>query len=170
MFVPFIQLPDHARIWIYQADRFINPEQRRILEDELLAFTSTWMAHGQPLESSFAILEDHFVVLGVNEQVNEVSGCSIDQSTQAIRHLQQRTGIDFFNRTLVPFEMDGKVKHFSIHELRKKFATGEIKEDSITFNILSNTAGALRHSWRIHASKSWMKRHIGPKAFDSING
>jgi hypothetical protein len=170
MFVPFIQLSDAARIWIYQADRFIEPEQRRILEDELLAFTSTWMAHGHPLESSFAIFEDHFIVLGVNEQMNEVSGCSIDQSTQAIRHLQQRTGIDFLNRTLVPFEIAGKVKQFPTQELRQKFATGELNRDSVTFNILENNLGALRHCWRIPAYKSWLKRYIGPKAFDSING
>lgn len=170
MFVPFIQLPDSTRIWIYQTDRFIEPEQRRILEEELLAFTSTWMAHGRPLESSFAILEDYFVVLGVNEQMNEVSGCSIDQSAQAIRHLQRRTGIDFFNRTLVPFEIDGRIRQFSMLELRKKFASGELNGDSVTFNILENNLGALRHSWRIPASKSWLKRYIGPKAFDSIGG
>lgn len=170
MFVPFIQLPDNARIWIYQADRLIEPEQRKILENELLAFTSTWVAHGHPLESSFAVLEDHFVVLGVNEQVNQVSGCSIDQSTHAMRHLQQLTGIDFFNRTIVPFEIDGKVKQFSTQELRRKFATGELNGDSVTFNILENTLGALRHCWRIPAAKSWLKRYIEPKVFDSING
>ncbi|HEX5171068.1 MAG TPA: hypothetical protein VFW11_17955 [Cyclobacteriaceae bacterium] len=170
MYVPFSKLPDHARVWIYQSNKFIEPAQRLILERELLAFTSTWAAHGKSLEASFSILEDHFVVLAVDENQNGASGCSIDLSTHTIKHLEELTGIDFFDRGLIPFEINGQVTQIRIQELKEKFNSGELSEDSVTFNILADTIDSLRHMWRIPASKSWIKRYIGPKTFDSITG
>jgi hypothetical protein len=168
MFVPFVKLPDHARIWIFQADKIIEPPQHKIVDNELLAFTTSWSAHGNKLEASYAILEDYFIILGVDEEKNGTSGCSIDLCNQVIKQLEHDTGINFFNRTIVPFEIDGKVKQFSIHELKKKFADQELGENSITFNILAETVGALRHNWRIPVSQSWVKRYITPRAVDSI--
>jgi hypothetical protein len=169
MFVPFVKLPDRARIWIFQADRIIEPLERAVVDKELLAFTTSWKAHGNTLEASYAILEDFFIVLGVDEEKNSASGCSIDLSTQIIKQLEQDTGINFFNRTLVPFEIDGKVKQFRIDELKKKFTDQELNENSVTFNILADTIGTLRHGWRIPVSQSWIKRYITPRAVDSIN-
>ena len=170
MFVPFNTLPDHARIWIYLADRTIEQNERSIIERELWDFTTSWTAHGQPLEASFLILENRFVVLGINEQLNDASGCSIDKSTTILKAIGQSIGLDFFKRTFVLSEMDGDLKEFGLKDLKQKFRDGAWNEHSMTFNTLAVTAGALREKWRVQASESWIKRYIEPRTFDSVNG
>ena len=170
MFIPFSDLPDNARIWIYQADKVIGSSERSLIEKELFDFTSTWSAHGIALQSSFTILENRFVVLGVNEQANEASGCSIDMSTNVMKGIFKLTGIDFFSRTLVPFEINGEIIQFKINELKQKLKENMWNVDSVTFNTLADTVGALRDNWRLKASKSWISRYIERSNFDSIKG
>lgn len=170
MFIPFDELPANARIWIYQADKVIGALERSIIERELFDFTSTWSAHGIALQSSFTILENRFVVLGVNEQVNDASGCSIDMSTNVMKGIFKLTGIDFFNRTLVPFEIKGEIIQFRLDQLKQKLKEGMWNEDSVTFNTLADSVGALRENWRLKASESWISRYIERPNFDSIKG
>ena len=33
MLIPFDQMPDNARLWIYQADRKLKPEEVRFVEE-----------------------------------------------------------------------------------------------------------------------------------------
>lgn len=170
MFVPFKNLPDHARIWVYQADRRIDPKEKLTIENNLSEFTSDWMAHGQPLQASFTILENYFVILAVNENVNDASGCSIDQSTQVMRQISEITGINFFNRTLVPFEISDEVKQINLSDLKQKYQEGLWNEHSIIFNTLAGSIEELRRNWRMKASMSWVKRFIKPGTFDSVKG
>lgn len=170
MFVPFNELPDRARAWVYLADKAIEPKEKSTIETELLDFTTGWTAHGQPLESSFIILEDRFVILAVNEQLNDASGCSIDKSTAILKAIGQSIGVDFFNRTFVLFEISGVLKQFGLKELKQKFRDCAWDEYSLTFNTIADTIGELRQNWKIPASKSWIKRYIEPRTFDSVNG
>jgi len=162
MFIPFDELPEDARIWVYQADRILALGEKEIIKKELLEFTTSWLAHGHPLQSSFTILEDCFVVLAVNENVNDASGCSIDLSTNVMKHVGTISGIDFFNRTVVSFEINGELRQFKMNELKQKFQDGILDKDSVTFNTLADTSGALRQNWRMAASKNWVKRYIEP--------
>lgn len=148
----------------------ISVDDRSIIERELFDFTSTWSAHGIALQSSFTILENRFVVLGVNEQVNDASGCSIDMSTNVMKGIFKLTGIDFFNRTLVPFEIKGEIIQFRLDQLKQKLKEGMWNEDSVTFNTLADSVGALRENWRLKASESWISRYIERPNFDSIKG
>jgi len=168
MFIPFDNLPDQARIWIYQSDRRISPEQQELIESALIDFASDWKAHGQPLEASFTVLNNYFVVIGVNEEKAGASGCSIDASFNVMKQITAQTGIDFFNRTLVPFFIDNELRQFELQELKQKFRDGILTQASLTFNTLAETAGTLRQNWKIPASDSWLKRYIEPRTVDSI--
>src|SRR6188768_266542 len=106
MFVPFQSLPDHARIWIYQSERKITSEEKTIISDTLEAFTQQWAVHGQPMDASFAVLHDQFIILAANDQA---SGCSIDSSVRTIKNLGDQLGVDFFNRNLIAFQKRNEV-------------------------------------------------------------
>lgn len=169
MFIAFNELPDQARVWIFQADKIMESEIKAFIEEKLMSFTSSWAAHGQPLQSSYLLLDDYFIVLAVDENMNAASGCSIDQATDAIKHIANATGLDFFNRKIVSFEIDQKVKQFDLKDLRQKFKERVLSKNTIIFNTLVDTAGALRQYWRIPVQESWVKRYIEPVAFDSVN-
>ena len=67
MYIPFQQLSDKARIWIYQASRpFKNDEQTKI-HAKAQAFLEQWTTHGRPLQCSATLFYDQFLVLAVEE-------------------------------------------------------------------------------------------------------
>jgi hypothetical protein len=139
------------------SDRKLNEDEKEVISQELSLFTDQWAAHGTPLSSSFEIRNDHFVVLAVDDQINGASGCSIDSSVRIIKSIQEKIGIDFFNRSLVPFYIDGKVTLIERKNLRKKLEDRVWNNQTLTFNILAPDVGELKSSWLIEAERSWLK-------------
>jgi len=164
MFVPFQSLPDHARVWIYQADRKFSDSEKNTISESLHSFTLQWRVHGQPMDSSFEIAYDQFIVLAANDQA---SGCSIDSSVRTIKELGEKLGIDFFNRQLVAFKKDDKVMTIGIQELKKTFEAGHWNQDSEVFNNLVSTTGELQNGWLVAAGNSWLKRYLPHKTVAS---
>ena len=117
MFAPFETLDDSARIWIYQADRKFTETEKNTISEALTAFTHSWVAHGNPLKTSFAILHDQFIVLAADENFNEASGCSIDSSVRVIRQLDQQFSLGLFDRTNIGFLKGEQVDMIPLNEL-----------------------------------------------------
>lgn len=159
MLIPIPQLPPSARTWIYQANRALLFPEVEIIKSALTEFCQQWAAHGQPLESNFEIRENRFVILLVNEESHAASGCSIDGSVRVMKGLQQQLGIDFFDRTQVPFWIENQIQTFPTTQLKAAFATGQLTSQSITFNTLAATKSELDQSWKILAEKSWLIKY-----------
>lgn len=157
MFVPFQSLPDHARIWIYQADRKLTVAENNTISEALKTFTQQWLVHGQPMEASFDIAYDRFVILAANDQA---SGCSIDSSVRTIKELGEKLTVDFFNRQLVSFKKENDVIVFSLPDLKKKFEEGVWNQDSVLFNNLVSSKAELEKNWLVPAGTSWLKRYL----------
>jgi len=160
MYVPFEELPDTARIWIYQSDSKMTEETVKTISTNLLSFTNQWAAHNQPLKASFRILFDHFVVLGVDENYNQASGCSIDASVHAIKQSAQQMKIDFFTRTNVAFLKNNEVTMIPLPELTKALAAGQWDSDTLVFNNTLHTKGEFLHRWMIPSGETWLKRYL----------
>ena len=85
MLVDFEKLPDTSRIWIYQADRAFSEEEVSEIQTRLGAFLKQWTAHGSSLEAGFELPYNRFIVIGLNQQNQAASGCSIDASVHLYR-------------------------------------------------------------------------------------
>lgn len=160
MFAPFETLADSARIWIYQASRKFTETEKNTISDTLTAFTHSWVAHGNPLKTSFAILHDQFIVLAADENFNEASGCSIDSSVRVIRQLDQQFSLDLFDRTKIGFLNGEQLEMIPLHELPKALAEGRWESNSMFFNNVLSTKGQLKNGWIIPASQTWLKRYL----------
>ena len=79
MLVPYKEIDDNSRVWIYQSDRIISNQERPVIENHLTNLCVNWNTHGEPVHSSY-ILNDWFICLFVDESKNNASGCSIDSS------------------------------------------------------------------------------------------
>jgi hypothetical protein len=160
MFIPFNTLPPNARIWIYQADRSLNPDEEKSLSSELEEFCEQWKAHGQELKTSFTIEHHHFVILAVDENHNDASGCSIDGSVRILKSLQEKSGISFLDRSRVAFIFDGKIKTFPLAELKNLFSSGRLTASSQTFNNLVATKSDFEKDWLTTVGKSWLVKYL----------
>lgn len=160
MITNFEELPDSARVWIYQADTLLSNEQAGIVEDRATEFCSQWSAHGTPLASSFKVLHNKFLVLAVDEGVNLASGCSIDSSVRFIKSLEQELNINFFDRTQVAFLVNDQIFTTDLKEIKTEIGNGKIDEETLTFNLQAQNLGDFNSNWIVPAGSSWMKRYF----------
>jgi hypothetical protein len=159
MFVPFETLPNTARLWIFQAERKLSPEEITIICNHLQLFTNTWSAHGQPLRASYQLKEDRFILLAVDESFYQASGCSIDDSVQVIRETGNLIHQDLFRRDLVSFKMGDKLETIKVSDLKTALKEGIWNENTLTFNTLAGTKGELENQWLVLAQSTWLKRY-----------
>ncbi len=163
MYVSFNELPDTARLWIYQADREFTDIEKAALETRLLHLCQSWAAHGTPLKSSFQLAYNHFILLAVDERDAGASGCSIDGTVRLLKDIQQQLGLDFFNRQLIAFLDQNSVILYPTHQLKTLFAAATLTGDSVTFNNAITTKGEWVKQWKEAVKDSWLARYL-PKA------
>jgi hypothetical protein len=160
MFVSFEELPSHTRLWIYQADRCFTQEEESLISHSLNSFCEQWAAHGHALKTSFKIEHSQFIILAADESFSLPSGCSIDSSVHIIKSLAEKTGIDFFDRSLIAFWIGGKTKLFSLTKLKEEFAAGTLTAETSTFNNLVATKSEWQNGWLTPAKNTWLARYL----------
>ena len=95
MYIPFENLPEESRIWIYQSNRKFSDDELTEIEKDLQSFLDEWESHGTPLEASFLTKYNRFLILAVNQDVQQATGCSIDKSVEFIQKLEQKYKVDW---------------------------------------------------------------------------
>ncbi len=85
MLVPFKELPESSRVWIYQANRSLSEQELQEINTKLEDFITQWTAHGANLKASFEIRYKRFIILALDQELNAASGCSIDASVHFIQ-------------------------------------------------------------------------------------
>jgi hypothetical protein len=160
MYIPFDELPPHARIWIYQASRPLTTAEQAEIKPLLQAFATDWSSHGTNLQASAQLLHDRFLVLANNENTAAASGCSIDKSVNFVRELEQRFSVSFFDRTQLAFLKEGEMELVSMGDLKSKVASGAIDKDTLYFDTLITNYGDLQSDWPRPAQQSWLSRYF----------
>jgi hypothetical protein len=167
MYTPFEELSDESRIWIYQGSRPFTTAEVELVSKALMAFCEEWAAHGQPLKSSFRIENNQFVIMAVDEDFHNPSGCSIDSSVGVLRQIHSATGVDLLDRTQVSFYKDEKVELMPLAALKASFASGALQASTITFNTLATTKAEWKRKWMVAAENSWMVKYLSKSALTS---
>ena len=158
MIVPFDQLPDSARVWVFQADSLLNTEQQQFLASAANTFLSQWQAHGQELTTSYTILHNYFFIISVDESLSGASGCSIDKLTQFVIAAGSHMGVDFFNRSkVVLVEQDSSPFLQDILACETYFSNETAGQFSFFNNVIS-TKYQLENEWLLPLNNSWISR------------
>ena len=89
MKISFEELPNQARIWIYPSNRPFTEEELERLIPSLDHFVANWAAHGTPLKAAYTLPYRRFIVLGVDQDNQKASGCSIDSSVRFIQEIEE---------------------------------------------------------------------------------
>ena len=116
----FPQLPDTSRVWLYVSDRPFDATESNYIQDALSDFTQNkWATHGTKLMASGSVLMNQLVVLAVDEEVMNASGCSIDSSVRLMKQLGTELKVDFFNRLFVLISKESEIKRVHFQELQQ---------------------------------------------------
>lgn len=151
----FPDLPDHTRLWIYQSSHELSDSDCKVMEEKLLDFCNNWSSHGKPLKCDAAILYNTFIVIGVDEISQSASGCSIDNSVNFIKELEEDHDVNFFENLIIAVLIKEKVKLYDMDTFKEKYKDGEIDEETLIFNNQVKTKSEYERSWLIPLKKSW---------------
>lgn len=158
MYVPFENLPQESKVWMYQSSRKFLDEEMADIEKDLIQFIENWSAHGTPLEASFSIKYNRFIIIAVNQEAHAASGCSIDASVGFIQNLEQKYEVDLLDKMNVAFKQGEFITYKTLLEFKKLAKDKSVSENTIVFNNLINTIEELNDGWEIPASESWHSR------------
>jgi hypothetical protein len=160
MYVSFDALPASARIWVYQAQRSFSDTEAVTIAQKLHEFCNSWKAHGTPLQSSFALVYNRFLILAVDPNYHAPSGCSIDSSVGALRNLGAELNIDFFDRMQIGYFEGGQPVFVHSTTFKELVATGQINGATHVFNNLIQTVGEIETNWLLPAEKTWLAKYL----------
>ena len=160
MFIPFNQLPDNARVWIYPSSRKFTPDEMLTIRKKTEAFLDQWTSHGTRLQAGLDLPYDRFIVLGLNESIQFASGCSIDASVHFIQSLEETFEITLLDKMNVTFRNKNSIDHISLKEFRTKAKEKKVNSDVIVFNNLVQNKMEYDSLWEVPASSSWHARYF----------
>jgi len=158
MYIPFENLPEDSKIWIYQSSRKFTDDEVTAIEKDLTDFLMNWSAHGTLLESSFQIKYNRFIIIAVNQEIQSATGCSIDSSVSFIQNLEQKYSVDLLDKMNVAFKQGEFVTYKTLLDFKKLAKDKSVSENTIVFNNLVNTIEEFNESWEVPASDSWHSR------------
>ena len=158
MYVPFEDLPEDSKIWIYPSNRKFSDAEITEIENDLKVFTENWSAHGTGLQASYLLRYNRFIILAVNQEVQQATGCSIDSSVAFIQNLEQKFQVDLLDKMDVTFKNGEHIAHKSLIDFKRMAKEKAVTANTIVFNNLVNSIEEFNENWEVPASESWHSR------------
>jgi hypothetical protein len=151
-------MPDQARVWIYQSTRPFTDIETVVLTSQINGFVGEWTAHRKTLLAAGGVYYNQFIILSVDESLNEASGCSIDASVYFVKDIENQYNVQLFERMNFAY-LDGEtVKTVPSTAFPRLYTEGGITDDTLVFDNLVNTVGTLKTSWLKPLKTSWHRR------------
>lgn len=156
MYIDFNQLPENSRLWIYGSSRIIHEEDKVKIHKIIFPFLQNWQHHGKTLSCSYTILNNHFLIVGLDETINPTGGCSMDGLQNIILKIDNNFNFNFFERLNVFLFLKNEVKCISSKDLNQ---INDVDQNSLIFNLNIEKKQDI-NGWLIPIRDSWCKRFL----------
>jgi hypothetical protein len=161
MYVDSSLMPADARIWIYQANRKLSEQEISSISGRAKEFLETWTAHDNALRASFQLHYGYFLIIMIDKNYEQASGCSIDKSFHFIQKLEKEFNLTLLDRMLFAYKTKDTVRVSPKKEFSTMYSNGTLNDDTIVFNNMVETKGDLYKKWEVPMRESWHKSVIG---------
>ncbi len=154
--VPFDELPDHGRLWVFPASRDLTDAEEHAFLAAVDEFLSQWAAHGVPLRSGRELVDRRFLLVGVDVDAEAPSGCSIDALVNRLRGLGDDLGVRLIDHAPIWFRSGTVVRSLPRAEFRALAAAGGVASDVPVFDTtLTRIAQVREGGLERPAAESW---------------
>lgn len=158
MTVEFSSLPQTARIWIYQCNRSFSTDEIQEISNKLYTFLEGWTAHGNNLKAGFEIRYERFIIIGLNQDQQLATGCSIDASVHFIQQLETAYKVNLLDKLNVSYKQGDYIAYKTLKEFKKMIKDKAVSKNTIVFNHLVQTKAEYADFWEVPAADSWHSR------------
>jgi hypothetical protein len=148
------------RVWVYLSDKTFSPEVESVIRADVQTFLNDWNAHGTSLSATYEIRHKHFIIIRADEEKFSASGCSIDKQVRFIKDTEQKHNLSLLNRLIVAYKTRSEIKVVHSSKIPDLISSGEIKENTIVFNVGVGNDTELKNNFEIPLNKSWLAKFI----------
>jgi hypothetical protein len=159
--IAFDDLPDHGRLWVFPASRELAPAESSTLLAWVDAYLDEWAAHGAALRSGRELRAAYFLLVGVDEDVEAPSGCSIDALVSRLRELGGTLGVTLIDHASVWYRDgdDAEIQRVSRPEFRRLVREGSVGPDTVVFDTTLTRLSEVRDGrLEVPARDAWHAR------------
>ena len=160
MWVNFDELPLQSRVWVFQSNRMMSPDEQSSIDDALKQFVQKWSTHGVQMLASHVLYHNCFVIIAADEQKQVASGCSIDSFTALFKAFGAQYNLSFFDRFSIAHKLEDEVVISNLDDFKQLIDDGRITPDTLVFNNLIEQRQDLSTKWEIPLKESWQKRYL----------
>ena len=154
MLVGFNTTTDQSRIWIYAAEQKLTNNQENYILKSISNHLNNWEAHKAPLLAGVTILENHFIIIALDETKNGASGCSIDTLQNKIQNLEKELSVSLMNRLNIFCRIDDKIHCISTTKL-----ADNTNKDTLFYDLTIQKKSEL-HSYLKPISEGWCASYL----------
>lgn len=148
-----------SRVWTFIISKTLSQEEINLLTELGNKFVLGWTAHEQQLTASFDILDNKIIIVKVNENVTEASGCSIDKLTRFIKDTEKKFSIELLNRLLVAFKTNNGIEIIHSSKIKELLSQGVINEHTIVLNTAAANETELIN-WEQELKNTWLSKYL----------
>lgn len=153
-------IPDNARVWVYQSSRAFIEKEVTEINEQLYQFYAQWQSHGAPVDGWARLLYRQFIVVIADESNVPVGGCSTDSSVRVIKSLERQYDVNFFDRMMLTFLVKGKAEMLPFGQVQYAIDKGFIDGNTLVFNNVVITKGELYSKWLVPLKESWLAARV----------
>ena len=153
--VPFDDLPDSARVWVFASDHPLSGAVADTLLAAVDRFLSEWKAHGVPLRCARDWRDGRFLAVGVDVNAEQASGCSIDGLFRTLQQLEQVIGSRLVGGGRVFYRTKAGIEAATRDQFAERVRTGDIARETPVFDTSLTGAGDWRQKFERPAGQTW---------------
>jgi hypothetical protein len=154
--VPFDNLPDDSRTWVFAADQTLSRSQSGQLLNAVDEFLSQWKAHGSPLTVGRNWRDDRFLTVAVDQSTAGASGCSIDGLFRILKSIEGRIGAGMVASGKIFYrDPAGAIQSVNREDFVKRAAKGEITAATAVFDPTVTSLAEWRANFQTDVAHSW---------------
>ena len=147
------------RVWTYIIDKSLSVNELNLIIDEGNNFVASWTAHEQKLTGSFEIYKNQIIVVKVNEEITNASGCSIDKLTHFIKKIESEFNLELLNRLLVAYKNNDDIFITHASKIKELLQANTINENTIVYNTSISSQNELQN-WEQPLKNTWLSKYL----------
>ena len=162
--VPFEDLPDGSRVWVFGSDRTLDANQEKTLMSTVDPFLQQWKAHGADLTVGRDWRAGRFLTIAVDQSTAGASGCSIDGLFRELKRLDSKLGASMVTSGLIFYkDANGAVQSVDREKFTELGASGQVGPQTRVFDTTVTSLAEWRARFEIDLKNSWHARLAGRK-------
>ena len=161
MLVPFKSLPKNSRIWIFPSSKEIDIHKKSKIKERLVKFISDWTSHNKNIQAGFELPYNRFIVIALNQNLQNASGCSIDSLINIIQIFEKEFDLILLDRMNVLYrDKTRKIEYLILKDFVQMVKDKSINSSTTVFNNLVVNKEEYMELWEVPAINSWHSRYF----------